>query len=54
MNNTDLSIEELFILAVVALFVLGRERLPSAAAWLARTLRQIKTLRQRRESEATQ
>jgi sec-independent protein translocase protein TatB len=38
----DLSIEKLFILAVVALFVLGPERLPTAAAWLARTLRQIK------------
>lgn len=38
----DLSIEKLFILAVVALFVLGPERLPAAAAWLARTLRQIK------------
>jgi sec-independent protein translocase protein TatB len=38
----DLSIEKLFILAVVALFVLGPERLPTAAVWLARTLRQIK------------
>jgi sec-independent protein translocase protein TatB len=38
----DLSIEKLFILAVVALFILGPERLPTAAAWLARTLRQIK------------
>ncbi|HZD15821.1 MAG TPA: twin-arginine translocase TatA/TatE family subunit [Pseudonocardiaceae bacterium] len=39
----DLSVEKLLILAVVALFVLGPERLPTAAAWLARTLRQIKT-----------
>jgi sec-independent protein translocase protein TatB len=38
----DLSIEKLFILAVVALFILGPERLPAAAAWLARTIRQIK------------
>lgn len=38
----DLSIEKLFILAVVALFVLGPERLPAAAAWMSRTLRQIK------------
>lgn len=38
----DLSIEKLFILAVVALFVLGPERLPAAATWLARTLRQIR------------
>lgn len=38
----DLSVEKLLILAVVALFVLGPERLPAAAAWLARTVRQIK------------
>ncbi|MGH3784414.1 MAG: twin-arginine translocase TatA/TatE family subunit [Pseudonocardiaceae bacterium] len=38
----DLSVEKLFMLAVVALFVLGPERLPAAAAWLARTVRQIK------------
>jgi sec-independent protein translocase protein TatB len=38
----DLSIEKLLILAVVALFVLGPERLPTAATWLARTLRQIR------------
>ena len=38
----DISVEKLFILAIVALFVLGPERLPTAATWLARTLRQIK------------
>ena len=38
----DLSLEKLLILAVVALPVLGPERLPTAAVWLARTLRQIK------------
>jgi sec-independent protein translocase protein TatB len=38
----DLSIEKLFILAVVALFILGPERLPAAATWLAKTIRQIK------------
>lgn len=38
----DLSLEKLFILAIVALLVLGPERLPTAAAWVARTLRQIK------------
>ena len=38
----DLSPEKLFILAIVAVFVLGPERLPSAASWLARTLQQIK------------
>jgi sec-independent protein translocase protein TatB len=38
----DLTIEKLLILAVVALFVLGPEKLPTAATWLARTIRQIK------------
>jgi sec-independent protein translocase protein TatB len=38
----DLSPEKLLILAIVALFVLGPERLPTAASWLAKTLRQIK------------
>jgi sec-independent protein translocase protein TatB len=38
----DLSLGKLFILAIVALLVLGPERLPTAAAWVARTLRQIK------------
>jgi sec-independent protein translocase protein TatB len=38
----DLSLEKLFILAIVALLILGPERLPTAAAWLARTLRQIR------------
>jgi sec-independent protein translocase protein TatB len=40
----DLSLEKLFLLAIVALLVLGPERLPTAAAWLARALRQIKDL----------
>jgi sec-independent protein translocase protein TatB len=38
----DLSLEKLFILAIVALFVLGPERLPTAAVWVARTLRQVR------------
>jgi len=38
----DLSLEKLFILAIVALLILGPQRLPTAAAWLARTLRQIR------------
>ncbi|MGH3843238.1 MAG: twin-arginine translocase TatA/TatE family subunit [Pseudonocardiaceae bacterium] len=38
----DLSVEKLFILVVVALFVLGPQRLPAAAEWLARTVRQIR------------
>jgi Tat protein translocase TatB subunit len=37
-----LSLEKLFILAVVALFVLGPQRLPMAASWLAKTIRRIK------------
>lgn len=38
----DLSPEKLFTLAIAALLVLGPERLPTAASWLAKTLRQIK------------
>ena len=38
----DLSLEKLFILAVVALFVLGPQRLPMAASWLAKTIRRIR------------
>ena len=38
-----MSLEKLFILAIVAMFVLGPERLPTAASWLAKTLRQIKS-----------
>lgn len=38
----DLSFEKLFVLAVVAMFILGPERLPAAAAWLGRTVRQVK------------
>ncbi len=39
----DLSIEKIVVLLLVALFVLGPERLPAAAAWLGRTIRQLKT-----------
>lgn len=38
-----LSVERLFLLAMVAMFVLGPERLPAAAAWVGRTLRQVKS-----------
>ncbi|MCW2718229.1 MAG: sec-independent protein translocase protein TatB [Pseudonocardiales bacterium] len=38
----DLSIEKIMVLVVVALFVLGPERLPAAAEWLGRTIRQVK------------
>jgi len=38
----DLSFEKIVVLVVVALFVLGPERLPAAAAWLGRTIRQVK------------
>jgi sec-independent protein translocase protein TatB len=33
---------ELLVLVVVGLFVLGPERLPSAAAWLGKTVRQVR------------
>ncbi|MBE9375687.1 Sec-independent protein translocase subunit TatB [Saccharopolyspora sp. HNM0983] len=33
---------ELFILALAGLFLLGPERLPESAAWLGRTIRQVK------------
>jgi sec-independent protein translocase protein TatB len=33
---------EIFVLAVVGLFILGPERLPQGAAWLGRTIRQVK------------
>ena len=38
----DLSIEKIVVLALVALFVLGPERLPAAAQWLGKTVRQVK------------
>ena len=40
----DLSVEKLFVLALVALFVVGPERLPTAAAWLGQAIRQVKQL----------
>ena len=39
----DLGFEKLFVLLIVALFVLGPERLPAAAAWLGRAVRQVKS-----------
>jgi len=33
---------EILVLVVVGLFVVGPERLPSAAAWLGRTMRQVR------------
>ncbi len=38
----DLSIGKIMVLLLVALFVLGPERLPAAAAWAGRAIRQIK------------
>lgn len=38
----DLSIEKILVLLLVALFVLGPERLPAAAAWLGKSIRQAK------------
>lgn len=37
-----LSVEHLFILGVAALFILGPERLPEAAQWLAQTVRKAR------------
>lgn len=33
---------EILVIVVAALFILGPERLPSAAAWLGRTVRQVR------------
>lgn len=33
---------EIFVLVVAGLFILGPERLPSAAAWLGKTVRQVR------------
>ncbi|GDY29993.1 Sec-independent protein translocase protein TatB [Gandjariella thermophila] len=38
----DISWGNLLVLAVAGLFILGPERLPGAAAWLGRTVRQIR------------
>lgn len=38
----DLSIEKILVLVFVALFVLGPERLPAAAAWAGKAIRQAK------------
>ncbi|NMI00764.1 Sec-independent protein translocase protein TatB [Pseudonocardia acidicola] len=35
--------ERLFLLVLIALFVLGPERLPGAMEWLGRTVRQVKS-----------
>ncbi len=40
---SDLSPGRILILVMIALFVLGPERLPEAAAWLGRTIRHAKT-----------
>ena len=37
-----LSIEKILVLVLVGLFVLGPERLPAAAAWAGKTIRQVK------------
>lgn len=38
----NLSVGHILVLAVAGLFILGPERLPEAAAWLARTIGQVK------------
>lgn len=40
----DLSAEKLLVLSLVALFVVGPERLPVAAAWLGQGMRRVKHL----------
>ncbi|MBN9098764.1 MAG: Sec-independent protein translocase subunit TatB [Pseudonocardia sp.] len=39
----DLSIGKIMVLVLVALFVLGPERLPAAAAWAGKAIRQVKS-----------
>src|SRR5947209_2312963 len=38
----DISWPEFFVLVVAGLFILGPERLPGAAAWLGKTVRQVR------------
>jgi len=38
----DLSVPKLLVLMLVALFVLGPERLPAAATWLGQNIRKVK------------
>ncbi len=38
----DLSLEKIAVLMVVALFVLGPERLPAAAGWIGDNIRRVK------------
>lgn len=38
----DLSVEKLFVLALIALFVLGPERLPAAVTWSSRAVRHVR------------
>ncbi len=38
----DLSFPKIVVLVLVALFVLGPERLPAAAAWLGQSIRRVK------------
>jgi sec-independent protein translocase protein TatB len=40
----DLSPEKLLVLGLVALFVVGPERLPAAAAWLGQAWRRVKEI----------
>ncbi|RTL64030.1 MAG: Sec-independent protein translocase TatB [Pseudonocardiaceae bacterium] len=38
----DLSIEKILVLGIVALFIIGPERLPAAASWIGKTLQSIR------------
>ncbi|MGH3869893.1 MAG: Sec-independent protein translocase protein TatB [Pseudonocardiaceae bacterium] len=38
----NIGLPELLVIIIAGLFILGPERLPSAAAWLGRTVRQVR------------
>ncbi|WP_296371870.1 MULTISPECIES: twin-arginine translocase TatA/TatE family subunit [unclassified Pseudonocardia] len=42
MTMFGISYEKLFVLAVIALFVLGPERLPAAATWVGQNIRRVR------------
>jgi sec-independent protein translocase protein TatB len=47
-----LTIDKLMILAVVAALLLGPSRIPTAAAWLGRLVRELRTLEQKAKARA--
>jgi sec-independent protein translocase protein TatB len=38
----DMSLEKLFVLGLIALFVVGPDRLPATASWAGQTIRRVK------------